>query len=458
MRSPGSRPTLARIVRLWATITLLAPALLVTTSVGSVRADAAVFGTPTATPTYGTGIVFSVPFTPPAAQTVRVELRLQFPQALGPTIFDVAVPAGARQLSHALDLSGGATIVPNTRIVATWVWVPAGGDPVSSLPAAVLYADTTHAWRTLTGSLVRVHWYFGDDAFARHALDIGEKAVTDASALLGVTETDPIDFFIYGDQAGFVEALGPSTTETQVGEARADIRTLFGLITPDSLADPVVEATVPHELVHLVFDTAVHNPYRRPPTWLNEGLAVYLSEGYSADRRSLVERAVRDKTLVPLNALVGRFPADADKGFLAYCEGASAIDYLVRTDGRDALVGLVKAYAGGLTDDEAFTKALGRNVGAFQAGWLKELGAADPAEYGPVAAPTGPVPPGWGTSSGPAASPAPGASGSPGGSPSTGPSSTGAGADKAAILLAIGAVVAVVVGGLVVARRRGAGA
>jgi hypothetical protein len=36
---------------------------------------------------------------------------------------------------------------------------------------------------------------------------------------------------------------------------------------------------VPHELVHLVFDTAVKNPYHFPPRWLNEGLAVYLSEG-----------------------------------------------------------------------------------------------------------------------------------------------------------------------------------
>ena len=73
----------------------------------------------------------------------------------------------------------------------------------------------------------------------------------------------------------------------------------------------------------------------------------------------------------------------------------SAIDYLVRTDGEPALYSLVDAYGEGLTDDEAFTKALGRDVDAFQAGWLDELGAETPAQLGPVANPPGPIPPGW---------------------------------------------------------------
>ena len=37
---------------------------------------------------------------------------------------------------------------------------------------------------------------------------------------------------------------------------------------------------VAHELTHLVFDEAAHNPYAYPPRWLNEGLAVYLSGDY----------------------------------------------------------------------------------------------------------------------------------------------------------------------------------
>ena len=56
----------------------------------------------------------------------------------------------------------------------------------------------------------------------------------------------------------------------------------------------------------------------------------------------------------------------------------SAIDYLVRQKGQDALVALVTAYADGLTDDEAFKRALGEDLGQFQAGWLADLGADRP--------------------------------------------------------------------------------
>ena len=36
---------------------------------------------------------------------------------------------------------------------------------------------------------------------------------------------------------------------------------------------------IPHELTHLVFDTAVRQPVHGPPRWLNEGLAAYLVRG-----------------------------------------------------------------------------------------------------------------------------------------------------------------------------------
>ena len=61
------------------------------------------------------------------------------------------------------------------------------------------------------------------------------KAISDTSQLLGVTETEPIDFFVYADQQAFYQALGPGTRENVGGQANADIRTLFALITPDQI-------------------------------------------------------------------------------------------------------------------------------------------------------------------------------------------------------------------------------
>ena len=219
----------------------------------------------------------------------------------------------------------------------------------------------------------------------------------------GVTEEEPVDFFIYADNDAFYDALGPGTRENVGGQANADIRTLFAHISPRSIDDPWVENVVPHELIHLVFDTAVKNPYHFPPRWLNEGLAVYLSVGYEAGDRAAVEAAARDGELIPLDGLVGQFPTSASRFGLAYAESASAVDFLVRTHGEDTMVSLVRSYAEGRTDDEAFEAAIGMDVAAFNDAWLADLGAKPPVKYGPQPPPAGPVPDGWD-----AASPAPG--------------------------------------------------
>jgi len=176
---------------------------------------------------------------------------------------------------------------------------------------------------------------------------------------------------------------------------------------------------VPHELVHLVFDTASKNPYHFPPRWLNEGLAVYLSEGNDVEYRHSVDDAVSDNSIIPLDGIAGQFPRTFERFFLAYAESVSAVDYLIRTYERDALVQLIRSYAEGRTDDEAFRDALGVDVEQFSEAWLTEIGATSPERFGPQPAPVGPQPPGWGEGG---AAPLPGA---PVGSAEPGPGASG---------------------------------
>ena len=219
---------------------LLAAAALVPAVAAPARAADIAFGTPGADVAYAEGITFTVPLTA-SVPPERVEIRLRYPGSLGPFIEEV--PAGASSsetLDYRLDLTGGGHLVPNTTIEATWAAFPAGGgEPVLSEAVTVRYEDTSKEWRTLKGDLVRVHWYDGSEAFARRALEIGDDAVKETAGLLGVTETEPIDFFIYGDEAAFRTALGPGTRENVGGQAHADIRTLFALIEPSAIDDTV---------------------------------------------------------------------------------------------------------------------------------------------------------------------------------------------------------------------------
>jgi hypothetical protein len=288
--------------------------------------------------------------------------------------------------------------------------------------------------------------------------------VRETSQLLGVTETDPVDFFIYAGQQSFYDALGPGTRENVGGQANAEIRTLFALITPGEIDDAWVGIVIPHELTHLVFDTAVKNPYHFPPRWLNEGLAVYLSQGYDASDRASVRDAAKDGTLMPLDALAGDFPSTRERFFLAYAESVSSIDYFIRTYNRDRLVALIRSYARGLSDNEAFKAAVGVDVAQFDAAWRKDLRAEEPKVYGPQPAPPGPLPSGWTQADGSVAVPLPTAaqSGGPGasrtppsGAPSGGDGTATGGASTAPIIIAaLGMLGAVAVIGYALARPR----
>ena len=359
-------------------------------------ADPVTFGAGSGSSRFGASIEFKQPVTI-AGSVVRVDVLIETPGAIGPTVVPLAdaPSSGSSTLDYRVDLAEGH-VVPNTPFTVRFRVTTGSGTAVTGPPIQHTYADDRYRWKTLEGKVVRVHWVEGDQAFGQRALKIGDDAVAETARLLGVTESDPIDFFIYADQAAFYDALGPATRENVGGQAHPDIRTLFALITPDEINASWVESVVPHELTHVVFQTAVDNPYHQPPHWLNEGLAVYLSDGYGASDRSQVEAAAKDGSIIPLDGLAGAFPTTRDRFFLAYAESVSAVDRIVRVAGRDALIRLIRSYAGGVSDDDAFKAALGKDVAGFEADWLGDLGAKAPTKRGPRPAPAGPLPAGWG--------------------------------------------------------------
>ncbi len=387
---------------------------------GPVSADSASFGTPTAITTFGKGIVMSQPVS--GASFSEADLVLTLPGDIGPSVIKIKNPVSP--LTYTFDTSKGQ-IQPNTRVTARFQVVLADGSTQQGSEIKITYVDDRFHWQTKSGSFVTLHWYDGNAAFAEQALAMGDDGISKSAKFLGVTETQPIDFYVYADQQSFYDALGPGTRENVGGEANTVTRTLFALIPPTDLG--YARTVVPHELTHVVFDDATTNPYHAPPRWLNEGLAVYLSEGYGSSDQSKVAQSARSKTLMPLPALTGQFPTTADRFYLAYAESVSAVDYLIRKYGQASFQKLVRTYSTGASDDEAFTTAFGVDTAAVNKGWLADTGITSSQTFGPQTAPGGPVPPGWTTSGQ-----------GPGGQPGDGSPSTGL---LVAAVLALGGVV-----------------
>jgi hypothetical protein len=378
---------------------------------GSVTAQSITFGTPSAKSTFGTSIVFTQPYS--GGQIKSANLLVETPGDVGPSVIPVVRP-GSTSLTSTLDTSGGG-MFPNTPVVAHFEVVLDDGTTLSGPDIHVTYADDRFTWKTKTGKIVRLHWIQATDAFAQQLLTWAENGVVKAAAMFGVAETKPIDYFVYPSQDVFQQGLNEPGTVG--GVALPSFRTCFALVAP---GDSKYGAEVlPHEVTHIVFDDAVNNPYHHPPRWLDEGFAVYLSIGYDAEYRQLVTQAVKAGTLTSILALSDYFPMDSTRIYLAYAEAVSAVDFMVRKYGQPAVQKLVQAYAGGVSDDEAFTTGIGVDVAGFNDAWLADNGVTS-TKYGPQPAPTGPLPSGWnGSSAGSSAQPQASGSGGPAVSPTT---------------------------------------
>ena len=264
-------------------------------------------------------------------------------------------------------------------------------DPRAPSPSRTT-ASSGGPWRTTPSRSTGTR---GTTRSRQRALRVGQDAIDQAAALLGVTEVEPVDFFIYSTEEALRGALAPGAREHVGGQANPAIRTMVGTDRAQRGRVGWVDTLVTHELTHMVFADATSNPYHQPPRWLNEGLAVYLSEGYGIGDRSQVADAAGSGGLMPLAGLVGLFPTTYERFSLAYAESVAAVDHFIDTYGKDKLVQLITSYRDGVTDDEAFLAATGSDFAAFDAAWVAAQGAVHPEPFGPLPAPAGPLPSDW---------------------------------------------------------------
>lgn len=392
---------LRRIGRAVAAVTLaasLASAFLPTAALAASPS----FSTPSVSASLGEPVTFTSQISGDDIAGVDVLVRLQGYETNVVLAAQPGQTAGTWEVSKPLDIASSAVCAcviagdsaPNTHFEFQFRVRATDGTVTLGPVAQGVVEDSRYNWRTLNDGMVVVHWYSGNDAFAQDAGDLANEAIGKASQLLGTTLPKPVDLFVYDTQQALLDAVSPSR-ENIAGESHQDIQTMFVWLPPDQgIADFNAEV-VRHELTHLVFDAATKNPYHDPPRWLNEGIAVLLSVGYTPYYQGFVDSAVGDGSLIPLDGIAGFFPAPQDQFYLAYGEAVAAVDYFVRTYGEQKLWDLVRSYAQGMTDDDAFTAATGADAAAFNAAWFNSLSAQLPGPLGPQPGPPGPVPPDW---------------------------------------------------------------
>ena len=355
---------------------------------GPVAAASVSFGTPSAVSHFGQDIVFTQPYSGATIKSASILISIPndsvtLPGIVGPEVAALS-SVGSSSLTFSLDTSG-ALVSPFSPVVGQFEVVLQDGTTVDGPKIDVTYDDDRFTWKIKTGTVVRLHYIQASDSFAQQMLKLADEGVSKAAAMFGVTETQPIDYYVYPSQSAFQDGL--SEPGTVGGVALPSYRACFAVVAPGD--GNYAAQVMPHEPTHIVFSDATKNPYHEPPRWLNEGFAQYIAQGYDPDSRSTVTQSAGNGTMPSLLALTNYFPLDSTRIYLAYAESVAAVDLMVSKYGKPDILKLVHAYATGSSDDQAFQAAFGMDVTAFDAAFMAANNATA-TKYGPKPEATSP--------------------------------------------------------------------
>ncbi len=206
---------------------------------------------------------------------------------------------------------------------------------------------------------------------AIHVLDVVETGLTRGAALLGVARREELAVFVYADR----DAMHRATC----------VQGWAGAVFDGALETDEVTALSPSgdsSLTHESFHAAIHPAVSSVPTWLDEGLAQYVSGEEGPAHVRSYELMVREHTWIPFASMNDAFLVidDSSDAGLAYHQALAMVDWLVDRRGergiRDAahwLIGggdprrVLAEAAHGELDGETLLAFVARHVAALTA-------------------------------------------------------------------------------------------
>lgn len=202
---------------------------------------------------------------------------------------------------------------------------------------------------------------------ARSIINLLEQAYGEIGQAFSVFPKAPITVILYSERQFRDVTLSPNWSE---GLFDGKIR----LPVAGSHKDPtLLKKVIYHEYAHAVIYDISGGTI---PTWLNEGLALYL-EGPSTDRwkKRLIFHLRQGGRLIPLKNLHGSFMGFSDgPAKLAYSESNWATAFLINRYGLYRIKDILVRLSQGDRFEEAFESIFMTSYTQFEKNWVKEVG------------------------------------------------------------------------------------
>jgi tetratricopeptide (TPR) repeat protein len=227
--------------------------------------------------------------------------------------------------------------------------------------------DTLDAFETVEDGLVTLRLHPDEAPVLReHALLLARRALDTLAARYDVALEGPILVEIFPRHDDF--AVRNVGLPGMVGALGACFGKVVTLDSPRARPPGSFnwQATLWHEMAHVVTLQLSDN---RIPRWLTEGISVYEEKRarpeWGREMEARFADALERGEVLPL--------ADLNRGFmsgdtiaLAYYQASLLVEHLVATRGHDALRDLVRAFADGLSTDEAMRRVIGPTLAELE--------------------------------------------------------------------------------------------
>ena len=274
-----------------------------------------------------------------------------------------------------LPASGSADYFPpGTKLSYYFEVRDKAGGLVRTEETEFVYEDSRFHWRTVSDDLITVYYYSEYvEERARVILQAARETMDNMVAVLGIAPTEPLRIVTYNNYRHMVMAL-PFRSQAVSEDLRAQ-----GMAFADERVllihgfDSTVTGTVSHEFVHLLVAEAAGGTSSAIPAWLNEGLAEYGNIDPTDEYDAALRYGIYTRRVRPL-WYQRTFSGEPDDIIIAYGQGKSVVDFMVRRWGEDKISELFEAVRQTNDIESALMRVYGVDQYGMDSAWRVALG------------------------------------------------------------------------------------
>lgn len=291
--------------------------------------------------------------------------RVSFAQVISEVYIEFT-PSTIVGIEWTLDMRKVGGLPPGSSIDYWWTVKDANGENLETAPVSVSFTDNRYSWRSITEDNITIYWYEGSQSFAQELMVSAQQALARLDADTGVRLEKQADIYIYNGSGDLLGALiYPQEWTGGIAFTR------YSVIAIGIAADELYwgKRAIAHELTHLVTHQMTLNPYSDLPTWLDEGLAMYIEGALEPIFATYLSQAINEDSLISVRSLSSPFSAYAEESYLAYAQSYSLVEFLISNYGQENMLELLSVFREGSSYDGALDRVYGFDMDGLNALW-----------------------------------------------------------------------------------------